>query len=103
MFSFPITNWICKYCHFGSCGSSAKKLVLTVRKDLKQGLLQRTSGSLLFLEHRMRKGIKGKLMLPGAGTEEWYAINRFGFFCRGNQQGLSEKKCNYQQVLSKQG
>lgn len=82
----------------------SKKTLLTVRKDLKQGHLQRTSGNLLFLEHRMRKGIKEELRLPGAGTEERYAIvNRFGFFCRGNQKGISERKCNYQKVLSQRG
>lgn len=30
-------------------------------------------------------------------------VNRFGFFCRGNQKGISKRKCNYQKVLSKWG
>lgn len=30
-------------------------------------------------------------------------VSGFGFFCRVNQKGISERKCNYQKVLSKWG
>lgn len=60
MFSFPVINWVCKHCHFESCDSSSvNKPCLIYSEDVKQTLPPRTSDSLVFLEYRMRKGMKG--------------------------------------------